>query len=211
MIPCSSCSFSFQATTATVVTRSTETTASLDSAVPPPDTPTLDLTTALGTTNSTTFNSSEVLSSTTSFETAAGEQYSVLSLELSKLMYVDDNDSLSYLGDDNESCLSVSSSIVPVNFPTRNFALQPTSIDLPLAFKYSIRKAVQRQLKRYAGTLDPNTTREVELGITEAINLAIRILERTHRPQVSATTSHSSTFNDNQSRMFDHFLVLFLK
>jgi len=118
---------------------------------------------------------------------------------LSKLMYVGDSD-------DNESCLSL-----PVDFPTKSLALQPTSIDLPFAFKNSIRKAVRWRLKRYAGKLDPNTSREVELGITEAVDLAIRILERTHRPQVIATTSHSSTLNDNQSRMLYHFWILFLK
>ena len=42
--------------------------------------------------------------------------------------------------------------------------------------------------------LDPDTSREVELVITEAINLAIRILERTHRPNVSATTPYSLAF-----------------
>ena len=93
----------------------------------------------------------------------------------------DDNDGdESSLGSDYESC-SLSSSIVPVNFPT--------SIDLPPTFKYSVCKAVQWRLKRYAGKLDPNTSREVELGITEAINLALRILERTHRSQVSVRTS----------------------
>ena len=67
---CGSCSFFFQATTETVTTHSSETTTSFGSVVPPPNTPTLDLTTASGT---------EVSSLATSFK-AAGGHYFVHSL-----------------------------------------------------------------------------------------------------------------------------------
>ena len=67
---CGSCSFFFQAPTETVTAHLLETTTSFDSVVPPPDTPTLDLTMASGT---------EVSSLTTSFK-AAGGHYFVHSL-----------------------------------------------------------------------------------------------------------------------------------
>ncbi|KAI6025358.1 armadillo-type protein [Pisolithus microcarpus] len=62
-------------------------------------------------------------------------------------------------------------------------ALRPTPINLPPPFKKSVRRAVQRRLRRYARELDPHTSEEVELGLLDAIDLAVRILERSHRPQ----------------------------
>ncbi|KIM55555.1 hypothetical protein SCLCIDRAFT_30269 [Scleroderma citrinum Foug A] len=48
-------------------------------------------------------------------------------------------------------------------------------------------------LRRYAGKLDPNTSREIELGISDAIDLALRILERSHKQQNILPFTDTST------------------
>ncbi|KIM53419.1 hypothetical protein SCLCIDRAFT_31898 [Scleroderma citrinum Foug A] len=127
--------------------------------------------------DSTPTTTSEALNSTTSSKTAGGEGSG-------------NEPGL----DDTESYFSISSSSVPVNLPpTRSSALRPTPINLPLTFKQSVRKAIQQRLRRYAGKLDPNTSREIELGISDAIDLALRILERSHKQQNILPFTDTST------------------
>ncbi|KAI6159407.1 hypothetical protein EDD17DRAFT_1762459 [Pisolithus thermaeus] len=147
----------------TIITTLKSTT-DFDSTGPPPDTPAL--TVASETPNSTTTATSETLDSTSSFKRAAGND--------------DDNESVS---SDSESYFSASSSpsVVLVNLsPTTSSGVQPT-INLPLAFKQSVQRAVQWRLRRYAHELDPETCREVELSISDTVDLAERILERSHK------------------------------
>ncbi|KAI6128855.1 hypothetical protein EDD17DRAFT_1514929 [Pisolithus thermaeus] len=150
----------------TMITTSKLTTTDFDSSGPPPDTPTLTM--ALKTFGSMTTTTSDTLNTTTSFKTAASN--------------CDKDKSVSV---DNESYFSASSSsAVLVNHsPTASSASRPTSINLSPAFKQSVRRAVQQRLRRYARELDPHASREVELSILDAIDLALRILERSHGPQ----------------------------
>ncbi|KAI6133429.1 hypothetical protein EDD16DRAFT_1514563 [Pisolithus croceorrhizus] len=139
----------------TIITTPKSTT-DFDSTGPPPDTPAL--TVASETPNSTTTATSETLDSTSSFKRAAGDD--------------DDDESVS---SDGKSYFSASSSpsVILVNpSPTTSSGVQPTSINLPLAFKQSVQRAVQRRLRRYARELDPETCREVELSISDAVDLA---------------------------------------
>ncbi|KAI6132494.1 hypothetical protein EDD16DRAFT_1699640 [Pisolithus croceorrhizus] len=123
---------------------------------------------ALETFGSTTTTTSDTLNTTTSFKTAASNH--------------DKDKSVSV---DNESYFSASSSsAVLVNHsPMASSASRPTLINLSPTFKQSVRRAVQRRLRRYARELDPHASREVELSILDAIDLALRILERSHGPQ----------------------------
>ncbi|KAI6098633.1 hypothetical protein EDD17DRAFT_1516307 [Pisolithus thermaeus] len=150
----------------TMITMSKSTTTDFDSSGPPPDTPTLTM--ASETFGSMTTTTSDTLNTTTSFKTAASNR--------------DKDKSVSV---DNESYFSASSSsAVLVNHsPMASSASRPTSINLSPAFKQSVRRAVQRRLRRYARELDPHASREVELSILDAIDLALRILERSHGPQ----------------------------
>ncbi|KIK12196.1 hypothetical protein PISMIDRAFT_18916 [Pisolithus microcarpus 441] len=153
----------------TTITMPRSTTTDFDSTGPPPDT--LVLTTASETLNSTTTTTLETLDSASSFKTAAGNDNEDESVSADEGLYFSASSSLS------------SSSVVIVNSsPTTSFPLQPTSINLPLAFKQSVRRAVQRRLRRYAPKLDPETCKVIELGISDAIDLALRILERSHKP-----------------------------
>ncbi|KAI6094574.1 hypothetical protein F5141DRAFT_1223626 [Pisolithus sp. B1] len=145
----------------TMITTSKSTTTDFDSSGPPPDTPTLTM--ASETFGSTTTTTSDTLNTTPASRQPLDKSVSV----------------------DNESYFSASSSsAVLVNHsPTASSASRPTSINLSPAFKQSVRRAVQRRLRRYARELDPHASREVELSILEAIDLALRILERSHGPQ----------------------------
>ncbi|KAI6119032.1 hypothetical protein EDD16DRAFT_1519586 [Pisolithus croceorrhizus] len=142
------------------------TTTDFDSSGPPPDTPTLM--TASETFDAITTMTSDTLNSTTSFKTAASNH------DKDKLVSVD-----------NELYFSaLSSSAVLVNHsPMASSALRPTLINLSPAFKQSVRRAVQWQLKHYAHKLDPHTSGEIKLSILDAIDLALRIFERSHGPQ----------------------------
>ncbi|KAI6126528.1 hypothetical protein F5141DRAFT_1060278 [Pisolithus sp. B1] len=110
----------------------------------------------------------DTLNTTTSFKTAASNH--------------DKDKSVSV---DNESYFSASSSLaVLVNHsPMASSASRPTLINLSPTFKQSVRRAVQWRLRRYACKLDPHASGEVELSILDAIDLALRILERSHGPQ----------------------------
>ncbi|KAI6116944.1 hypothetical protein EDD16DRAFT_1701718 [Pisolithus croceorrhizus] len=151
----------------TIITTPKSTT-DFDSTGPPPDT--LALTVASETPNSTTTATSETLDSTSSFKRAAGDD--------------DDNESVSSDGESYFSALSSPSVILVNPSPTTSSGVQPTSINLPLAFKQSVQRAVQWQLRHYACKLDPKTCREVELSISDAVDLAARILERSHKPNM---------------------------
>ncbi|KAI6161348.1 hypothetical protein EDD17DRAFT_1759429 [Pisolithus thermaeus] len=145
---------------------SKSTTTDFDSSGPPPDTPTLMM--ALETFGSMTTMTSDTLNTMTSFKTATSNH------DKDKLVSVD-----------NESYFSALSSLaVLVNHsPMASSTSRPTSINLSPAFKQSVQRAVQWQLRCYAHKLDPHTSGEVKLSILDAIDLALRILERSHGPQ----------------------------
>ncbi|KAI6008627.1 hypothetical protein EDC04DRAFT_2906990 [Pisolithus marmoratus] len=139
-------------------------TTSFDSAGPPPDTSASTIVSR--TTDLTTTTVSETHSSTTSFKTAVSDHREDKSVPA-----------------DDESYFSASSASVVLVNPSPPMKSVPISLNLPLAFKQSVQRAVQRRLRRYAGKLDPHTAREVEASISDAVDLALRILERSHRPQ----------------------------
>ncbi|KAI6126696.1 hypothetical protein F5141DRAFT_1060412 [Pisolithus sp. B1] len=185
----------------TIITTPKSTT-DFDSTGPPPDTPAL--TVASETPNSTTTATSETLDSTSSFKRAAGD---------------DDDDEL--VSSDGESYFSASSSlsVVLVNpSPTTSSGVQPTSINPPLAFKQSVRRAVQRWLRRYARELDPETCREVELSISDTVDLANMLpfagtVAGTHLPVAALAPARfrSATINSVLSRVANNVLQGSLK
>ncbi|KAI6124667.1 hypothetical protein EV401DRAFT_2068706 [Pisolithus croceorrhizus] len=136
------------------------TTANFDSSGPPPDTPVLTM--ASQTLDLITTSTLDTLNSMTSFKTATSKQ-----CPSSLLIYFP----------------KMNLSVLVNPSPTTSSTLGPTLINLPPTFKQSVQSAVQWWLRHYACKLDPHISGDVKLSILDAIDLALRILERSHGPQ----------------------------
>ena len=73
---------------------------------------------------------------------------------------------------------------------TQSINYRSSSLNLSPKFKRSVKRAIRHCMRRYNQSLYPSVCKEVELSVSDAVNLAVRIIERSHCQQVSTWSAH---------------------
>ncbi|KIM57176.1 hypothetical protein SCLCIDRAFT_29020 [Scleroderma citrinum Foug A] len=68
---------------------------------------------------------------------------------------------------------------------TQSINYRSSSLNLSPKFKWSVKRAIQCRMRRYNQSLDPSVCKEVELSVLDAVDLAVRIIERSHCQQIN--------------------------
>ena len=86
--------------------------------------------------------------------------------------------------------LRVEGSMMASVTATQSINYRSSSLNFSPKFKRSVKRAIRHHMRRYNQSLDPSVCKEVELSVSDAVDLAVRIIKRSHCQQVSTWSAH---------------------